>query len=289
MRVSIAVGLVVAALAATTPAAGAATGSAKTETLSAGPVTATLTYTVKDFVASDVLLSITRAGMAVTSGVDIGAACKSCDGATPIGGLGSGTARDNGSLTIRDLDGDGEPEVIVDLFTGGAHCCSVSVIERFDGTTYRPLAQSWGDPGYSLRDVGGDGRPEFVTRDDSFAYRFCAYVCSLMPVRVLRYEAPGRFTDVTKSLPDVVGKDAAAALKAYHSARSHRSDRFAVKGILPAYCADEYMLGHGAKCRSVLETARKRGELRHAAYDLFKSDHAYISDLLGFLKRTGYR
>src|SRR5581483_9335641 len=26
-------------------------------------------------------------------------------------------------LTIRDLDGDGEPEILVDLYTGGAHCC----------------------------------------------------------------------------------------------------------------------------------------------------------------------
>ena len=35
-------------------------------------------------------------------------------------------------LTVRDLDGDGEPEVLVDLYTGGAHCCFYTVILRFD-------------------------------------------------------------------------------------------------------------------------------------------------------------
>src|SRR5262245_46897289 len=30
------------------------------------------------------------------------------------------------SARVRDLDADGEPEVFLDTYTGGAHCCSVT-------------------------------------------------------------------------------------------------------------------------------------------------------------------
>ena len=40
-------------------------------------------------------------------------------------------------LKVADLDGDGEPEVLVDTFSGGAHCCLTTRVERWDGTGYR--------------------------------------------------------------------------------------------------------------------------------------------------------
>src|SRR5581483_10268931 len=75
-------------------------------------------------------------------------------------------------LTIRDLDGDGEPEILVDLYTGGAHCCYWTAILHYDGHTYRGTAELWGDPGYRLQDLDRDGRPELLTNDDRFAYQF---------------------------------------------------------------------------------------------------------------------
>ena len=36
-------------------------------------------------------------------------------------------------LQVVDLDADGEPEVLVDAYTGGAHCCALTEILRFTG------------------------------------------------------------------------------------------------------------------------------------------------------------
>jgi hypothetical protein len=41
------------------------------------------------------------------------------------------------SLKVRDLDGDGEPEVVVSLYSGGAHCCQIAYVVRFTGSSYR--------------------------------------------------------------------------------------------------------------------------------------------------------
>ena len=49
----------------------------------------------------------------------------------PCGVVPSGIAAKQDSIRLRDLDADREPEVIVDLFTGGAHCCAFSTIYTF--------------------------------------------------------------------------------------------------------------------------------------------------------------
>src|SRR4051812_22580991 len=127
-RLIAAAALVAALLALSAPSAGAqGKPGPHTETQTSGAVTATLTYTLKRFnAASNVRLAITRGGVPATvaDGGSIGAGCQFCRGAAPIGGLSEG-GEPVSSLTLADLTGDGDPEVIVDLFTGGAHCCSV--------------------------------------------------------------------------------------------------------------------------------------------------------------------
>jgi hypothetical protein len=77
---------------------------------------------------------------------------------------------DTRSFTVRDLDGDGEPEAMLTLVWNGANCCSWSRIYHYDPAhdTYRALRHFWGS-GITrpvLRDIDGDGRPELVSRDD---------------------------------------------------------------------------------------------------------------------------
>ena len=73
---------------------------------------------------------------------------------------------------MRDLDGDHEPEVVLDLFWGGAHCCWWTRVYRLDRArgTYVPLNHWWGDAKARsrLRDLDHDGVPEFVAADDRF-------------------------------------------------------------------------------------------------------------------------
>lgn len=264
---------------------------AKTETASSGAVAATLTYTMaSEWEASDVRVSITRDGAAAAVARDglVAAGCRMCRGAIPVGGFQESGAQ---SLTLADLTGDGDPEVIVDVYTGGAHCCSISAIYGWDAATssYRRVIRFWGDPSYSLEAIGGGPAPVLVTNDYRFAYAFCAYACSAMPVQVFRYE-PFRLVDVTTQFPQQL-RTQVRDLRATIRRLSRRGgERFAIRGMLPALCADLYRLDRGDACRRALNQALRRGWLRsRGELDFGPSGRAYVSRVLRFLDRTGYR
>ncbi len=271
------------------PAAGAATP--KTETATSGPVAATLTYTREnDYVAKDVRLAITRAGAPATvgRGGDVAAGCRQCPGAMPIGGLPESQAS---SLTLADLTGDGDPEVIVDLYTGGAHCCSISAIYGWDPATssYRRTIGFWGDPGSSLTTLRGEPGQAIVTADFRFAYAFCAYACSAMPEQVFRYQ-DFRLVDVTRQHPDRIRADLAGLQRMLRRAARSREARFAVPGVLPAICANLYLLDRGAQCRRQLRTALRRGWLGTSAKgDVWPAGRRYAPAVLRALRTWGYR
>lgn len=282
--------LVVLACLAAAPAAvaqdGAATGP-QTEIATEGTVSATLSYDrVNDFEARDVRLSIVRAGVDALVGDDLGKACRECSGALPVGALADDGTK---SVLLRDLTGDGEPEVLVDLYTGGAHCCSITAIYGWDGGTsaYRRLVSNWGDPGYAIKQLGG--APALVTADARFAYAFCAYACSAMPGQVLRYE-DFALVDVTAQFPARIRAEVRRLRRSLRQIRRGPADeRFAIKGILPALCADLHLLGRGAACRAQLRTALRRGEVASASGDIGASGRRYVRQVLRFLRKTGYR
>jgi hypothetical protein len=261
-----------------------------TETGSSGSVAATLTYTMPtEYEATDVRIAITRDGQPAPADADVAAGCKECHGAMPIGVLGL-EGSDTKSLTFADLSGDGDPEVIVDLYTGGAHCCWISAIYGWDAATqsYRRLVHFWGDPAYRLAELGGGPGQELVTYDDRFAYAFCAYVCSLMPQIVYRY-TDGRLVDVTMQYPARIRSEIRELRKLLRQVRRDKQDPYTLRGVLPALCADLYRLNRGAECRRALNTAMRRGQLRRAKDDFVPGGRKYVRDVLVFLKKTGYR
>ena len=209
--------------------------SATVETATSGQVQAQLSYTKNgDFDYNNVRIKITRGGTTVLDEAVPGP-CQDCQ-PMPAGHA------ETSSLTLKDLDKDGEPEAIVDLFTGGAHCCLDSVIYGYNAgsNTYGHLLQDWRDPGYTLTDLNHDGRPEFRSSDALFAYRFSAYVFSAFPIQIWHYQA-GRMIDVTRSFPKLIKNDAKLQLRFYKSARGKKD--LDVRGDLAAYTADEYLLG----------------------------------------------
>ena len=259
--------------------AAAATPVPKHEQLSAGGLDVTLDYRLESpYLATNVQLSITRAGQALVSGDDLGAACPLCRGAVPVGGLDGSGAK---SLTIRDIAADGEPQVLVDLYSGGAHCCSITVFYRYDPATgrYGRIVHDWGDPGYAIQTTPG-GQTVLKTYDDRFADSFCAFVCSLMPVQVFALRDDG-LDDITRSLPGYTRTDLAHLTATLASARRRRSQHFAIKGILPAICADDRLLGMAGDCNALLADAARRGELA-------PTPARYERRLRRFLGRLGY-
>src|SRR5262249_18802034 len=149
-------------------------------------------------------------------------------------------------------------QAIVDLYTGGAHCCFVTRFYELGRSGAHVVTRNWGDPGYVLKDLRHDGQTELVSADDRFAYAFAAFAFSAFPVQVWQLK-DGTIADVTRSYQPEVRADAAVLWRAYLKARGSQIPD--VRGILAAWAADEAMLGRWKKASSALDAVKARGDL----------------------------
>jgi hypothetical protein len=268
--------LVAAALLVAAPAA-----LATTETASSGSVSASFSYTKKsDFEWQGLHLKIVRAGQTALDAPTP----PSCMGQTACGFAPAGVGL-RPSLHVLDLDRDGEPEVVVDLFSGGAHCCWYGVIYKYAPAsgTYSALENNFGEP-YTLKDLNGDGIVELQGYDLRFDEAFTSHAASLQPITIFDFRA-GMLVDVTRSFPTLIAKDARADLKIYKRFRGRRDQD--VRGILAAWAADEYLLGRKKTANSVLSHALHRGELSRPGGG-FPAGKRYVRRLRKLLAKYGY-
>jgi hypothetical protein len=229
----------------------------------------------------DLHLQITRAG---ESFYDQAVSSRYCgEGCVPEP-IGAGPTKTS-PLAVGDLEGDGQPAVVLELSTGGAHCCSIVQVFSFDpGTmTYRSVERDFGDPGALVTDLAGDGRLELESADDRFAYEFAAYAYSGLPLQIWSF-TEGRFTDVTKQFPAAITADAARQLKGF---LANRRQGYGL-GLIAAWAADQELLGHDGLVRATLAREARHGRLRSRGH-YGPSGHAFVVKLLRFLARTGYR
>jgi hypothetical protein len=100
---------------------------------------------------------------------------------------------DIGDLSGTDITGEGNPDIIIQTFSGGAHCCFDTFLYDLGSHLVEiPIPPSPGGnyPPGCFRDLDEDGIYEFVHYDDSFAYRYCGYAGSAKVLVVLKYD-PG--------------------------------------------------------------------------------------------------
>ncbi len=188
---------------------------------------------------------------------------------------------------VRDLDADGEPEVWVDTFTGGAHCCAESRFFRWVSAraTYAGLLHNWRDPGYTANNIDGRGDVELMSNDARFAYEFTSFAASFFPLQIWHYER-GRLIDVTRLFPGEVDHDSVELWNQYRDVRSQHED---VRGVLAAWLADQYLLGREDAGWKKIEAARARGELGPLpGIDIWPQGTKYVKALRAFLVKTGY-
>ena len=179
-------------------------------------------------------------------------------------------------VTVRDLDADGEPEVLLDVFTGGAHCCTITELLTWNGTGYRSRFHEWLDAGYTLEDLNRDGRPELRSVDARFRYEFASFAASAFPVQFWQVDG-GVFEDVTAGFPELIERDAARWLRIWRGRRGKKL--MEPNGSLAAWAADMHLLGKRAVVTRQLRVAVRRKWVTRG----------FVRDLDRFLKVTGYR
>jgi hypothetical protein len=107
----------------------------------------------------------------------------------------------------RDITGEGNPDIVVERYSGGASCC-VSYVVLDLGTDLTAILLPLDSPCEAeFRDLDDDGVPEVVSCDDAFRCRFCCCANSTCPTVVLRY-APGRgYLPAGPEFPEVYDAD----------------------------------------------------------------------------------
>ncbi len=95
-------------------------------------------------------------------------------------------------LTGSDLNGDSYPDVVVETYSGGAHCCfGTQVYSLRPDAAVLILKKPESNAGGYFEDLDADGISEFITYDDSFAYQYCPYAAGVSVKVIMAYD-PGQ-------------------------------------------------------------------------------------------------
>jgi hypothetical protein len=219
------------------------------ESVTSGAVTATLSWSGESFNTQGAKLTITRSGAVAFSQAIPKVVCDGCVL------LGSGAD----DVRINDLNGDGEPEVVVFGWTGGSGCCTLVGIWDFQAGSYRELDINDLTAGFNLDDLDGDGADEIISQDVRFNVFFNNAADQLYPPQILHWlvqdgDAKRRFSRLRRANPNA-------------------------RGWVATYVADQMVLGKRSTGLRELDRQVKR----HIVTSSFRTS------LLKRLKRWGYR
>ncbi len=247
--------------------------NAGTETVSAGAVTATLSWSAGDLGPQNTRLTVTRGGTVAFDRTIARVCGQECNRST-----GDGRA-----FELADLDGDGEPEVVLTA-QNDARCCTTMGIYGFDAAagTYGELVHEWGLAGVELRKVGAV--TAIVSTDERFRNLVPGHTSLFFPPIVYGYKRTGtaaKLVDRTRSSRSVI-RAAAADLRGL--IRDNPDADVFAKVYVGSYVAEEYLLGHGSVGLKELDRQAKRGVLGKPA-----SVRKFRKRLLTLLDRYGYR
>ncbi|MBU4447105.1 MAG: hypothetical protein KKD99_00870 [Proteobacteria bacterium] len=203
-----------------------------------GTVKAELSFQADIMVEGEVTLKLTRDGQTVTKRVDLGE---------------EGDIANIDGPAIIDLDGQGDSEVVLNVFGRGTYCCAFTLIYYYAPArnTYVRLKHSWGPYRNMavLKQPDRDGVPVFICGNEAFSGEFGPYArSSASPIQIWRYRR-GHLQDVTRLYQNLIRKDAKTWWGEYDN---KKSDWYRTPYPLAAYLADMHRLGEGGKgCQQV--------------------------------------
>jgi hypothetical protein len=249
---------------------------ATTQTTHSGAITVTFTFSGKFPNFKNLHLRIVNAGQALYDAPVSSSLCP--NPCTP------GDPTPHGrSARVLDVDSNGTPDVVLGLYTGGAHCCYVDQVYTLDPTTMTYVKQEhfFGDAGAAIKDLHHDGHIEFVSTNDAFYYQFGSFADSGAPVQIWAF-ANHAFVDVTRKFPEVIRKDAAQWWRLF----THHYD--AGRGLIAPWAADQDLLGHFSQVKKTLARQSRLGHLRSGPIG-GPSGNRFVAALQKFLHQQGYR
>ena len=195
-------------------------------------------------------------------------------------GAGSGQS----SVGVMDLGPGERQDVVLSLFTQGAHCCFVDQVYSWDSVTrsYSMTERDFRDFPAAIERLGHSAAPVFVSADDAFAYTpFSVFATAGAPIQIWSFGA-GKFHNVTRSYPRQIAADAAQWWATF---KQHLNDG---EGVIAAWAADEDLLGHYRLVSRTLATQAVEGHL-HSLTQGAPNANKYIVGLQAFLRAHGYR
>lgn len=107
------------------------------------------------------------------------------------------------AVHVKDITGDGIPDLIISEWEGGAHCCfNIHIFSL--GQEFKRIAEiRGGHSAFEFKDLDGDGVYELLGRDWTFPYWETVFSSSPAPEIILRYK-DGRYVlaiDLMKKSP----------------------------------------------------------------------------------------
>jgi hypothetical protein len=255
--------------------AGAATQSVKS-----GDVVVTYTYHGVPPLSRDSRLEITEGGTVLYDQAVTSRWCGTKCSPNII-------ARARKVVHIAHLNHSGPSSVVLDLYTGGAHCCFVEQVYSLEANPKSVIKAEYnfGNPGVRLAKLTSNEGYDFVSTNNDFAYAFTDYAASGMPIDIFSF-SHGAFHNVTSSYPSLIRKNAAQWMKAFQSqANTHYQDSV---GLVAAWAAEEDMLGHSEGVARFLAAQARAGHLNSSLNPVTPSGHQFVLALQSFLRKYGY-
>lgn len=142
-----------------------------------------------------------------------------------------------GNVSFDDLDNNGTSEVIVQTYSGGAHCCTAYKVYTWqDGEFVMAQLGPADGGGGEFKDLNNDGNSEFITYDQNFFYAFSSYAGSFPPSIILTFRN-GNFEEVTQQYPQYIRS------QAWQKYLRLQEYDYEMNGTLAGYVADKILLG----------------------------------------------